>query len=383
MSSVLRVFGADVERIPTTFGTELPQLAQLTLRQYYETQIYPAKTLCRAKSTISSDLTCIKRWEQYGWTHAKKWSLDKEWGKPTFRTIKGPDDQPIVLKNPPIGLIVSADLTAFVATLLQHHEVETVRTTVRTLSVIINHAGPCGPRHRHAMDVLLKCPAFPEVATQLKKKFIPNANHVRKLLDAAQTFKGASPRVTALVLLLSTYGIRSRDVCRLTWDNISEDLSEIQWTARKTERHRPYPMLAPLAPHVAQALSVLKRQPGKPLFWSYSYLVRIWRVLVRRAGYPETKTDSKGKKVLIFSAKTLRRYANDRLNAVRIGAGNWILGHAVDAKQRINHAHYSEVYEAPDWVRAAMMSPLLWSPLGIALPTGLSSPADPSDEGVG
>lgn len=350
----LRVIGwRDDDAPQTKLGAELPAEARLKLREYYEQKMLPARRLRNSIRTIESDLVCIGRWERCGTAKPKRWSKD-DWGKPRSEVLQG---EPI--SDPPIGLVTDEDLTDFVTVLGQRYSAKTVQTTVTTLSVMFNHAGPQGPRHRHAQDVLLRCPAFPSMSVPIAKKFIPTAQTVKQLLHGSSLLPSRwQPLGRALVLLFAALGIRPRDVCRLTSDAFDAAAGQLCWTARKTEKHKPFPVVCPLPQCVVTALTKLQRHPvsKKLLLCSYPLALKLWRAMLKRAGLMETRKDAKGRKFLVVSMASLRKYCNDRLNAIRPGAGDWVLGHAVSGQSKVNHEHYSECYVAPDWVRLALLS---------------------------
>lgn len=345
------------DEAPTTqqqLGAELPTEARLRLRDYYEQAMLPARRLKNSPRTIESDLVCIGRWERCAHSKPKKWVKD-EWNKPRAELLQG---EPI--KDPPIGLVTDEDLTEFVTALGRQLSAKTVQTTVRTLSVIFNHAGPQGPRHRHARDVLLRCPAFPTMSLPIAKKFIPQPATIQALLRASSSLPSRlQPLGRALVLVLASLGIRPRDVCELTKSAFNTAAGELSWVARKTERHKPHPVVCPLPACVANALTELLANPvsRKRLLCSYPMAVKVWRKLLRAAGLTEKRTDSRGRKFPLCSMASLRKYCNTRLNGIRQGAGDWVLGHAIQGQSQVNHEHYSECYVAPDWVRDALLSP--------------------------
>jgi len=140
----------------------------------------------------------------------------------------------------------------------------------------------------------------------------------------------------------------------------------LMWTARKTERHRPYPVVCPLPACVATAFTDLLSAPVSQtrLLCSYPLALKIWRRLLRASGLTEKRTDAMGRRIRVVSMSSLRKFCNDRLNSIRPGAGDWVLGHAIAGQSKVNHEHYSECYVAPDWVRAALLSPTFSSFLG-------------------
>lgn len=345
----LRVFQPEAEPGSLDSAPELPPAGDLSLAEYYARHILPARRLSRSKRTLADDQTALKRWREYGTGRRTRWDVDS-WGRLAAES-HGPR-----IPDPSIAYVTDSDLVDFVSALFDSGLARaTVALTCRHLAAIFSHAWGDGS------GALLKRPRFPDLpAAAAKRKWIPSADDVSKVFRAA--LAEGEPQLAALVMLAALFGLRPEDLAALRWEqNLNGELSEICWTPAKTVRHRPEPMVCPV-PDCLRGLLERIRKPSGRLFWSQVTNLRRWRALVRGAGFQEIERDSVGRKYLRFSLKTLRRFANARANAIRAGAGNWILGHGVTAGQRINHLHYSDCYQCPDWVAAVLNSEELAEP---------------------
>jgi len=191
--------------------------------------------------------------------------------------------------------------------------------------------------------------------------YIPPVDRVAQLFAVCGQLgqrRGAIGR--GIIALQSFFGLRPEDLAALTWHECIRD-GNLIWLPQKTKKHRPFPMIAPLPATVVQQLDQLQRRKGA-VFNEAKANRQVWNDLLDICGFTETTTDSEGRSSRVFTLATMRKFCNAQLNSVKAGAGEWIVGHSVSNGSKVNHRHYSDVYQAPDWVVAAMSDQRLTEP---------------------
>lgn len=341
----------------TEHNWNLPAGAERTLEAYYREEMLAARQLALSAKTLETDRTALRRWIRFSSSAPKTWSLD-EWGRRSWSLV---DSTGTSLPDPPIGFIVDADLVSFVASMTAEGlKPATVAVTIRHLKGILSHAFQDGD------GCLLKLPKFPRLMAATPRKWIPKPDDISNAYQAAGKLGAAAAMVRALIVLGGVYGLRPGDLCGLRWEtNFPRDLSRIQWTPSKTIRSRSEPMDCPVPEWIRERLRAIRKPYGLVFRRTYE-CQRLWRDrLAPLAEIPQTATDAGGRSYLRFSMKSLRRFANSRANGITMGAGNWLLGHAVAKDQRTNARHYSDAFVAPDFVVSVLEDSRLSEPFSL------------------
>ncbi|NOX52980.1 MAG: hypothetical protein GXP27_00795 [Planctomycetes bacterium] len=340
---------------PSGIWPPLPAGGELTVREFYDAHLLPRRKLQRKKRTIESDYSAISGWEKYGRSCMKRWITDR-WGRLTYEITS---DQ--LLTDPPIAIIVDDDLLRFQSHLIDRGlTAATANKILRTLDPIFAEALRRG--------AILRQPCWERIHQSVSQPFIPSEDEVVRLYLAcadAQWPTGRLPRTDptaywrSIIVFLSNYGLRFGDMRWLRWgDGIDLDARRLCWVAQKTERHYPFAQVVPLNDITLRHLRPVGRSSGPVWLWmaSSSKWHRRWNDLVQLAGVSRKKQNARGHKIELFSPHALRRWCNQRLNDHSPAAGNWLLGHGVDPKHRVNSLHYSRIYEAPDRVAKAILT---------------------------
>jgi integrase len=369
--STIRLYTEDTDTDSFQPGGDLPQLARLTVRQYYDQQWLPAHRSALEPTTISTDRTSLSRWEKFGGAWCKRWQFNR-WHKFEACYDLDRDQQRIWSSSPPIGMIADADLLEFVERLQQSGlSPASVDQTERTLSKIFAYAGP-RERGNRGQDTLIVRPAFP------KRDAVPwTAHRFLTVGEISQLYRGAaridrisqripdrsiSDLACALVVFLANYGLRPIDVCRLQWDrNICHNASVLRFCAKKTEKQKPAQVVMPVN-HVTRLHLLKIRQSGRAeVFFrpnQLRLLRKLWHRIVEESGVEiTTRSDAANKDYIEPSLKSMRRYCGDTLNGhCPQGSGSWVLGHAIPSISKVTARHYNRVFEVPDFVRKALFS---------------------------
>lgn len=344
----------------------LPNGAELSIGEYYRTVIAPIRSLQKAKRTLETDRTAVRMWADHGKSIPKTWAEHPAFKKMSWRPVcPDPHD------DPPIGWLVDDDLAQFVAKLrAENYAWTTIKKAVTHLRIILNFAD--------RRDTLLKLPRFPELKGTATQNWIPTADDMSRMWDAAGELGDGDPlthtqgadQARAVLVFTGILGLRPQDVSGIEWDRNLERTDDgrtsLVWVPQKTEWTRGEPMSIPLPPIVLHYLNRWRERSTSPLVFGAKRSVnRLWHRVAEAAGFTElTPKKQDGSQELVFSLKRLRKFANVRANAIRSPAGNWLLGHGVDRNDRTNFLHYSECFRAPEWVSEVLDSEQIALPFG-------------------
>lgn len=352
---------------------DLPPDACLRLREYFERFVAPdLKRRKSPRSTIQTYLTCIARWEQYGRSELKDWTFDR-FGRTSW-TPRRTGAEPEWISNPPIGLIVDDDLTAFQDTLsAEGFPNTTINTTLSQVMPVLNHAAPRGERGG-GRGVLLLRPYCKPLATTETENFIPSEEEVAAFFDATwdARWPDIAPDVPAaywwqgLIVFLSNYGLGCADWKKICWhEHVLEDCSVLKYVRTKTQKKRPHPVLFEINEttrwYLNRMMSKKRIRTGKPqVFYSGRSRARfevLWIRLVEKAGVSRKETKKDGKVYELFDRHAMRRFCNQYLNDHCDGQpGEWVLNHAFKGNNAINSKHYSRIYQPPNHVTESLHS---------------------------
>ena len=105
------------------------------------------------------------------------------------------------------------------------------------------------------------CRSVPKYPARRRERFLTDAEFDRlsRVLDKAETQRGASLEAIAAIRLLMLTGCRKNEVLSLRWDDVNLDERELMLADSKTE-----PRTVPLSPSAVGVLAALPRLPENP-----------------------------------------------------------------------------------------------------------------------
>jgi len=355
------------------YNLRLPPDAMLSVSDYYRKHLAARRMQRLSRETIGTDWTCLRRWERLGSAALLDWTVD-QFGRrePLLRLTN--DGQPVLIDDPPIGLIVDDDVMRFQSALLEEVEATTANTTLRTIDAVFQAAAPRTDR-RSGRNDLFRLPYW-EPLDELESggNWIPDADQVSAFLLTATRHArwpvkhNISPSAwwQALIVFLVNYGLRCGDWKRLCFGaNLDRDITRLIWCPKKTKRKKTTAMTLPINAATQSSMLPIRNHDALvlsgPVFYSSGSRKNFdaeWKRLLSLCRLDMTEIRRDRKSYLLFDRHALRRFCNCWLNDHFDGfPGEWVLGHGVKSRSNVNlHSYSRPVHDPPQYVVDAIMN---------------------------
>lgn len=283
---------------------------QSTLRTYWRDVMKGEKK--RARNTLSNYENALSLWERHApVVDRPKW---KGW---------------------PIGLINAGVLDAFILAAVQATSAENVRSRSKHLRVILNHAADHG--------VIPRAPKAGPIPMTNKPAAIFSAE---QLASAYGVLKGNGPLQVAFVVAVNA-GLRPVDLFRLRWVDYDSQARTLNFTSEKTDKPQTIPLAAVTCRHIER----LKQWSGVSGYMFHS-------ITDPFADDPERSRQGRArnrgfKQALSIAGinfakpwQACRATCNERLESVREGSGQFVLGHGCTLNSKSYREPSQLIYEA-------------------------------------
>jgi len=226
----------------------------------------------------------------------------------------------------------------------------TVNKDLRGLRRIMRRIGPRCDGNPGGQGLISLVPYCEMLVPGEPRKRIASANELSALYEACDVATwpnrcGISPPLLwrATIVCLLNWGLNTQDLFRLDESSIvpgdgrrglsRPDRLYLRFVRRKTQRHKPAPIILPLNETVQRHVASIRRPGGRlfPFPRNTRDIKRQWDVIHAEAGIA---LESK------IHFQDLRKTCNTYFDMVSPGIGEWILGHA---PREVNAKFYLDV----------------------------------------